>query len=86
MHSKYAPPNSDFWPLARLKIEHRAQQLREVSGFLGVGGIDADIRDFRKHIGISMRYSISIENPPIPTKQEQIIVPQNSMLVLVQAG
>ena len=43
MHSKYAPPNSDFWPWARLKIEHRAQQLREVSGFLGVGGIDADM-------------------------------------------
>lgn len=33
-----------------------------------------------------MQYNISIENPPIPTKQEQIIVPQNSMLVLVQAG
>lgn len=33
-----------------------------------------------------MRYSISIENPPIPAKQEQIIAPQNSMLVLVQAG
>ena len=29
--------------VARLKIEHRAQQLREVSGFLGVGGIDADM-------------------------------------------
>ena len=26
------------------------------------------------------------KNPPIPTKQEQIVVPQNSVLVLVKAG
>ena len=26
------------------------------------------------------------KNPPIPTKQEQIVVPTNSVLVLVKAG
>ena len=26
------------------------------------------------------------KNPPIPTKQEQIVVPQNSVLVLVKAS
>ena len=26
------------------------------------------------------------KNPPIPTKQEQIVVPNNSVLVLVKAG
>ena len=41
---------------------------------------------FMVFVYFCMQYSISIENPPYPTKQEQIIVPQNSVLVLVQAG
>jgi len=41
---------------------------------------DADIGHFTFH---ALR---QYKNPPIPTKQEQIVVPNNSVLVLVKAS
>ena len=45
--------------------------------------LDATLLEVKQQIQKAMR---QYKNPPIPTKQEQIVVPNNSVLVLVKAG
>ena len=45
--------------------------------------LDAALLEVKQQIQKALR---QYKNPPIPTKQEQIVVPQNSVLVLVKAG
>ena len=45
--------------------------------------LDAALLEVKQQIQKALR---QYKNPPIPTKQEQIIVPNNSVLVLVKAG
>ena len=45
--------------------------------------LDAALLEVKQQIQKPLR---QYKNPPIPTKQEQIVVPQNSVLVLVKAG
>ena len=45
--------------------------------------LDAALLEVKQQIQKALR---QYKNPPIPTKQEQIVVPQNSVLALVKAG
>ena len=45
--------------------------------------LDAALLEAKRQIQKALR---QYKNPPIPTKQEQIVVPNNSVLVLVKAG
>ena len=45
--------------------------------------LDATLLEVKQQIQKALR---QYKNPPIPTKQEQIVVPQNSVLVLVKAS
>ena len=45
--------------------------------------LDAALLEVKQKIQKALR---QYKNPPIPTKQEQIVVPTNSVLVLVKAG
>ena len=45
--------------------------------------LEAALLEVKQQIQKALR---QYKNPPIPTKQEQIVVPQNSVLVLVKAG
>ena len=45
--------------------------------------LDAALLEVRQQIQKALR---QYKNPPIPTKQEQIVVPNNSVLVLVKAS
>lgn len=45
--------------------------------------LDAALLEVKQQIEKALR---QYKNPPIPTKQEQIVVPNNSVLVLVKAG
>jgi predicted RNase H-like HicB family nuclease len=45
--------------------------------------LDAALLEVKQQIQKALR---QYKNPPIPTKQEQIVVPDNSVLVLVKAG
>lgn len=45
--------------------------------------LDAALLEVKQQIEKAMR---QYKNPPIPTKQEQIVVPQNSVLVLAKAS
>ena len=45
--------------------------------------LDAALLEVKQQIEKALR---QYKNPPIPTKQEQIVVPQNSVLVLVKAS
>lgn len=45
--------------------------------------LDAALLEVKQQIQKALR---QYKNPPIPTKQEQIVVPNNSVLVLVKAG
>ena len=45
--------------------------------------LDAALLEVKQQIKKALR---QYKNPPIPTKQEQIVVPQNSVLVLVKAS
>ena len=45
--------------------------------------LDAALLEVKQQIQKALR---QYKNPPIPTKQEQIVVPQNSVLVLVKAS
>ena len=45
--------------------------------------LDAALLEVKQQIQKALR---QYKNPPIPTKQDQIVVPQNSMLVLVKAS
>ena len=45
--------------------------------------LDAALLEVKQQIQKALR---QYKNPPIPTKQEQIVVPTNSVLVLVKAG
>ena len=45
--------------------------------------LDAALLEVKQQIQKALR---QYKNPPIPTKQEQIVVPTNGVLVLVKAG
>ena len=45
--------------------------------------LDAALLEVKQQIQKALR---QYKNPPIPTKQDQIVVPNNSVLVLVKAG
>ena len=45
--------------------------------------LDAALLEVKQQIEKALR---QYKNPPIPTKQDQIVVPQNSVLVLVKAS
>ena len=45
--------------------------------------LDVALLEVKQQIQKALR---QYKNPPIPTKQEQIVVPNNSVLVLVKAG
>ena len=45
--------------------------------------LDAALLEVKQQIEKALR---QYKNPPIPTKQDQIVVPNNSVLVLVKAG
>ena len=45
--------------------------------------LDAALLEVKQQIQKALR---QYKNPPIPTKQDQIVVPQNSVLVLVNAS
>lgn len=45
--------------------------------------LDAALLEVKQQIQKALR---QYKNPPIPTKQEQIVVPTNSVLVLVKAS
>ena len=45
--------------------------------------LDAALLEVKQQIQKALR---QYKNPPIPTKQEQIVVPNNSVLVLVKAS
>ena len=45
--------------------------------------LDSALLEVKQQIEKALR---QYKNPPIPTKQEQIVVPTNSVLVLVKAG
>ena len=45
--------------------------------------LDATLLEVKQQIQKALR---QYKNPPIPTRQEQIVVPDNSVLVLVKAG
>ena len=45
--------------------------------------LDATLLEVKQQIQRALR---QYKNPPIPTKQEQIVVPDNSVLVLVKAS
>ena len=45
--------------------------------------LDAALLEVKQQIQKALR---QYKNPPIPTKQERIVVPNNSVLVLVKAG
>ena len=45
--------------------------------------LDAALLEVKQQIKKALR---QYKNPPIPTKQEQIVVPNNSVLVLVKAS
>ena len=45
--------------------------------------LDAALLEVKQQIQKSLH---QYKNPPIPTKQDQIVVPANSVLVLVKAG
>ena len=45
--------------------------------------LEAALLEVKQQIQKALR---QYKNPPIPTKQEQIVVPTNSVLVLVKAG
>ena len=45
--------------------------------------LDASLLEVKQQIEKALR---QYKNPPIPTKQEQIVVPQNSVLVLIKAS
>ncbi|WP_279056799.1 type II toxin-antitoxin system HicB family antitoxin, partial [Gemmiger formicilis] len=45
--------------------------------------LDAALLEVKQQIQKALR---QYKNPPIPTKQEKIVVPNNSVLVLVKAG
>ena len=45
--------------------------------------MDAALLEVKHQIQKALR---QYKNPPIPTKQEQIVVPNNSVLVLVKAS
>ena len=45
--------------------------------------LDAALLEVKQQIEKALR---QYKNPPIPTKQEQIVVPTNSVLVLVKAS
>ena len=45
--------------------------------------LDATLLEVKQQIQKALR---QYKNPPIPTKQDQIVVPTNSVLVLVKAG
>ena len=45
--------------------------------------LEAALLEVKQQIQKALR---QYKNPPIPTKQEQIVVPNNSVLVLVKAG
>ena len=45
--------------------------------------LDAALLEVKQQIEKALR---QYKNPPIPTKQEQIVVPTNGVLVLVKAG
>ena len=45
--------------------------------------LDSALLEVKQQIEKAMR---QYKNPPIPTKQEQIVVPQNSVLVLAKAS
>ena len=45
--------------------------------------LDAALLEVKQQIQKALR---QYKNPPIPTKQEQIVVPDNSVLVLVKAS
>ena len=45
--------------------------------------LDAALLEVKQQIEKALR---QYKNPPIPTKQEQIVVPNNSVLVLVKAS
>lgn len=45
--------------------------------------LDAALLEVKQQIQKALR---QYKNPPIPTKQDQIVVPTNSVLVLVKAG
>ena len=45
--------------------------------------LDAALLEVKQQIQKALR---QYKNPPIPTKQDQIVVPSNSVLVLVKAG
>ena len=45
--------------------------------------LEAALFEVKQQIEKALR---QYKNPPLPTKQEQIVVPNNSVLVLVKAG
>ena len=45
--------------------------------------LEAALLEVKQQIQKALR---QYKNPPIPTKQDQIVVPTNSVLVLVKAG
>ena len=45
--------------------------------------LDAALLEVKQQVQKALR---QYKNPPIPTKQDQIVVPTNSVLVLVKAG
>jgi hypothetical protein len=45
--------------------------------------LDAALFEVKQQIQKALR---QYKNPPIPTKQDQIVVPTNSVLVLIKAG
>ena len=45
--------------------------------------LDTALLEVKQQIEKALR---QYKNPPIPTKQEQIVIPNNSVLVLVKAG
>ena len=58
---------------------------------LRIGGIECCFGGIREHtsgnkLDVLAQRLRQYKNPPIPTKQEQIVVPNNSVLVLVKAS
>ena len=60
-------------PCSRLPQNHRTKQPT----------LDAALLEVKQQIQKALR---QYKNPPIPTKQDQIVVPTNSVLVLVKAS
>ena len=58
-------------------------KVKRSTPFFTKENVPAALLEVKQQIQKTLR---QYKNPPIPTKQEQIVVPQNSVLVLVKAG